>query len=98
MALLILAGCEQAERAIGGALPSRKAIAELPYQGDRPDAPPLAGSETDTTAADITNNESQKGETPEPSGCGRFFARNARPGCSRDNFVLLLTLPARGLA
>jgi hypothetical protein len=42
MALLILAGCEQAERAIGGALPSRKAIAELPYQGDRPDAPPLA--------------------------------------------------------
>lgn len=41
MALLILAGCEQAERAIGGALSSRKAIAELKYSGDRPDAPPL---------------------------------------------------------
>src|SRR5688572_26616655 len=41
MALLILAGCEQAGRAIGGAMSPKKAIAELPYAGDRPDAPPL---------------------------------------------------------
>ena len=41
MALLILAGCEQAGRAIDGAIPLKKAIAELPYSGDRPDAPPL---------------------------------------------------------
>jgi hypothetical protein len=41
MALLILAGCEQAANVVGGAIGSRKAIAELPYAGDRPDAPPL---------------------------------------------------------
>ena len=41
MALLILAGCEQAANVIGGAVPLNKAIAELPYAGDRPDAPPL---------------------------------------------------------
>lgn len=41
MALLILAGCERAERAIGSAIGPKKAIAELPYAGDRPDAPPL---------------------------------------------------------
>ena len=41
MALLIFTGCEQAERVVSSALPSRKAIAELPYNGDRPDAPPL---------------------------------------------------------
>jgi WD40 repeat protein len=41
MALLIVAGCEQAGRTIGGAIGPRKAIAELPYAGDRPDAPPL---------------------------------------------------------
>ena len=41
MALLILAGCEQAANVVGGAVGLRKAIAELPYAGDRPDAPPL---------------------------------------------------------
>ena len=40
-ALLILAACNQAERAIGSAVGPRKAIAELKYAGDRPDAPPL---------------------------------------------------------
>ena len=41
MALLILAACDQAERAIGSAVGPRKAIAELKYAGDRPDVPPL---------------------------------------------------------
>ena len=40
-ALLILAACDQAERAIGSAVGPRKAIAELKYAGDRPDVPPL---------------------------------------------------------
>jgi WD40 repeat protein len=41
VALLGAAGCEQAQQALGSALPSRKGIAELKYSGDRPDAPPL---------------------------------------------------------
>lgn len=41
MALLMLAACEQAERAVGSAVGPRKAIAELQYAGDRPDVPPL---------------------------------------------------------
>ena len=40
-ALLMLAACDQAERAIGSAVGPRKAIAELKYAGDRPDVPPL---------------------------------------------------------
>jgi hypothetical protein len=38
---LLATSCEQAGRVAGTVLPSRKAIAELPYEGDRPDAPPL---------------------------------------------------------
>ena len=51
MALPILAGCEQAANVVGGAIASRKAIAELPYAGDGPDAPPLEerGSRTART-------------------------------------------------
>ena len=41
MALLTLAGCQQAANVVGGAIGPRKAIAELQYAGDRPDAPPL---------------------------------------------------------
>jgi len=41
VALLTVTGCEQAQQALGSAMPSRKAIAELQYSGDRPDAPPL---------------------------------------------------------
>lgn len=41
IALVALAACEQVERAASTALPSRKAIAEVPHRGDRADAPPL---------------------------------------------------------
>jgi hypothetical protein len=40
-ALLILAGCDQAARVIDSAVLVKKAIPELKYSGDRPDAPPL---------------------------------------------------------
>src|SRR5687767_14754038 len=41
MALLILAGCDQAARVIDSAVLAKKALPELKYSGDRPDAPPL---------------------------------------------------------
>ena len=41
IALLTLAACEQAGRVAGNAIAPRQAIPELPYSGDRPDAPPL---------------------------------------------------------
>jgi hypothetical protein len=41
LAVLALAACDAVERAAGTALGPRKAIAELPYDGDRPGAPPL---------------------------------------------------------
>jgi hypothetical protein len=41
-ALLILAACDQAQRAVGSAVGPRKAIAELKYAGDRPDGKSVA--------------------------------------------------------
>jgi WD40 repeat protein len=53
VALLMLAGCEQAQQALSSAIPVRKGFEELKYHGDRPDAPPLGerGNSVFTSAA-----------------------------------------------
>ncbi len=80
-ALLILAACDQAERAIGSAVGPRKAIAELKYAGDRPDVPPLEerGNAQFTTRPTTTPaRSSSRKPGSAPRGCRSGTPRTAR--------------------